>query len=142
MKTLKSKAVVTEDLQDELCTGILLPEDSELPVFVRVPKKVCSSEQKHCPEIVGANCQHMRPKDNSIKNRHLLLSRRELSSTDGSKSNKCVQKITRGQAGYDWRGPILVVKLVDLDAVLKNVVDMSPRDLEDIVDCLLKDSFN
>jgi hypothetical protein len=36
---------------------------------------------------------------------------------DGSSPNKCIQKIAGNRNGHDWRGPMLVLKIKDVDPI-------------------------
>ena len=131
--------------------GILLTEDADNPVVVKVPIVSKYDENEgiyvYIPNeriFLGdedkSSCYMTRNplKPDKAFSDTLVITFRDNYLNDGSKTNKVVHKITNGQNSHDWRGPILITKIkgTNLDVNFK-YKDIVPTDFEDVIDFLM-----
>jgi hypothetical protein len=130
--------------------GILLDEDSLKPKFIEVQLKTTSVFENQSVEEVdlvpflGPNDYglHQMPRNvvnPSRKMRNTLVFRfRDAFLYDGSKPNKCIQKMTKNRQFHDWRGPIVVLKSAGTNLYVNtSYMDIESSDVADLIDYFL-----
>ena len=103
---IKNQLFVT-DRQDALCIGLLLPEDSKRPLFIRIPKEDFDDEGHVCIipgysqiiDLHGFSYYNQNVVRNYPLNFYFEIVYKDAFLKDGSKPNKSVNEITRGKAG-------------------------------------------
>ena len=70
-------------------------------------------------------------------NHTLQIVCRDAFLVDGSKPNRSLKEITNGKLGHDWRGPIVVLRQVGLEADPLYYEDVTLGDLRHAVDYFL-----
>lgn len=132
--------------------AIYLPETGIKPILVDVPIKVMLDkngkpyEDPQIQDFIGKgihlarSCMPYNPlNEKRVMSNTLEINYRDNFLVDGrSKKNEVVQKITKGMAGYDWRGPMIVLKFKGVESFHKqDHLDIELTDFPDIVDFLL-----
>jgi hypothetical protein len=109
--TNKTEIIINQlfvtDRQDALCIGLLLPEDSKRPLFIRIPKEDFDDEGHVCIipgysqiiDLHGFSYYNQNVVRNYPLNFYFEIVYKDAFLKDGSKPNKSVNEITRGKAG-------------------------------------------
>jgi hypothetical protein len=137
-KKLKTKSVY----------GMLLPENSDKLVLVSVEINFVkidglNYERQITGDLLGNGYLDQRYVGlnfrigENLKNT-LMIQFRDGFGSDGSQTNKTVEKLTKNRSPHDWRGPILVTKFEGLDIFSNSIfLDIEESDIQDIIDYFL-----
>lgn len=135
--------------------GFLLQEEGSIKIVkVKIIKK--TDKDLHEPELApyldpngtikpdpkkppyGSNFLPKKPIGVKNFENTLQINYRQKFLNDGSRANKCIQKLTGNKEHHDWRGPMLLLKLkIDpskdkIEPESNPYIDMSMSDLQDM----------
>jgi hypothetical protein len=134
--------------------GILLPETGTKPIIVEVPLEFTSylgesfyrtkSENfilKKTGMVIKEVSYHYITENRSKPNRKLkntlLFEFRDNFFNDGSLPNTTIREITKHQMTHDWRGPVLITKMIGKPSEkMPDYIDIELNDFIDVIDYL------